>query len=321
MTQGALWDVMVVGGQVLGECGVEVGGTGEAGLPEQVADSAVEAFDHAVGLWVSGWAQTVLDVQGQARHIEHMLARGRPVFAGETVSELTAVVGEDVQDSHGCDAAEATQEVHAAALGLIAVAAHIDPPRGPVDGNEQVTPMGLIGHLWEVLDIDVQEAGLVVLERLERLDLALNFGLKALEVGDIMAAQATIKPRARDRRVDELPGHGQQVIEGQQQRAAQLHDEQLLTRTQGSGQGVRAVRAVLRVVAPLPLAGGGNADVVALCQHPERLARRPHLGPCSWRGSGNRMNLAHNLWSFLNDSITSRINWRARNSGQLRTGT
>ena len=30
------------------------------------------------------------------------------------------------------------------------------------------------------------------------------------------------------------------------------------------------------------------------------------------------MNLAHNPWSLLNDSITSRINWRARNSGQLR---
>ena len=67
MIQGALWDVVVVGGQVLGESGVEVGGRSEAGLPEQVADSAVEAFDHAVGLGVSGWAQTVLDVQGQAR--------------------------------------------------------------------------------------------------------------------------------------------------------------------------------------------------------------------------------------------------------------
>ena len=33
------------------------------------------------------------------------------------------------------------------------------------------------------------------------------------------------------------------------------------------------------------------------------------------------MNLTHGNCSLLKDSITSRINWRARNSGQVRTGT
>ena len=293
MVQGTLGDVVVVGRQVVGESGVEVGGAGEAGLLDQVADSAVEAFDHAVGLRMPGRAQAVLDAHGQASHIEHVLARGRPGFAGEAVGELTAVVGEDVLDFHGCDAFEATQEVDAAVLGLIAVAAHVDPPRGPVDGNEQVAPMGLVGHLRQVLDVDVQEARLVVLEGLERLDLALDLGLKAFEVGDLMAAQATIEPRPRDLGVDELPGEGQQVIQGQQQHAAQLDDEQFLADAQGGSQGVRAMRPVLRVVASLPLAGGGNADVVALGEFGVGVCRGPHFSARAGGGSGNRMNLAH----------------------------
>ena len=155
--QGALGNVMVVGQHILIERGIELASAGEAGLLDQVADTAVEALDHAVGLWVPGRAQTVLNAHGRAGHIEHMAARGRPGLAGEAVGELAAVVGQDVLDFHGCDALEAAQEVDAAGLGLVAVAAHVDPARGPVDGHVQVAPMGLIRHLWQVLDIDVQE--------------------------------------------------------------------------------------------------------------------------------------------------------------------
>ena len=57
MVQGALGNVVVVSGQVLGERGIELGSAGEAGLLDEVADAAVEALDHAVGLRVPGWAQ------------------------------------------------------------------------------------------------------------------------------------------------------------------------------------------------------------------------------------------------------------------------
>ena len=56
-----------------------------------------------------------------------------------------------------------------------------------------LTPMGLIRLLWQVLDIDMQEARGVVLEGLERLDLALDLRLQALELGDLVAAQAPVQ--------------------------------------------------------------------------------------------------------------------------------
>ena len=74
MVQGALRNMVVVGGQVLGERGIELASAGEAGLLDQVADPAVEAPDHAVGLGVPGWAQAVLDAHRRAGHIEHMAA-------------------------------------------------------------------------------------------------------------------------------------------------------------------------------------------------------------------------------------------------------
>ncbi len=88
-----------------------------------------------------------------------------------------------------------------------------------------------------------------------------------------------------------------------------------------SWRGCGAMRSILRVVAALPLAGSGDADVVALGELSAGVLGRPHLRPRAGRRSSNGVNLTHSDCSGLNDSITSRINWRARNNGQLRTGT
>jgi len=78
-----------------------------------------------------------------------------------------------------------------------------------------------------------------------------------------VAAQAPVQSRSRDIEVDELPDDSEQVIQGQQQHAAQLDDDQFLSGAQRGGKGVQAMRPILRVVAALPLASRGNADVVA----------------------------------------------------------
>ena len=82
MVQGALRNMVVVGGQLLGERGIELGGAGEAALLYQVADAALKPLDHAVGLRVSGRAQAVLDAHGRAGHIEHVAAQRCPGLAG-----------------------------------------------------------------------------------------------------------------------------------------------------------------------------------------------------------------------------------------------
>ena len=75
MLQSALRDEVVVGRQVMGQCGVELGCRCEPGLVDDVADAAVEALDHAVGLRMPGRAQAVLDAQRYAGKVEYMLTR------------------------------------------------------------------------------------------------------------------------------------------------------------------------------------------------------------------------------------------------------
>ena len=106
-----------------------------------------------------------------------------------------------------------------ALVGLVAIAAHEDPPHCSVDRHENIAPVSLIGHLWQVIDVDVQEARLVVLEGLQGLGLAFDLGLQASEVGDAVTAQAAVQARARDVGVDELPSYDQQVAQRQLQRA------------------------------------------------------------------------------------------------------
>ena len=96
----------------------------KARLMEYLGDPAVEALDHTVGLRVTGWAQTMLDVQRFASHIELVNSAGPSFLIPESIRELAAIVREELDDFHGCGPLQAAQEVHAAVLALIWVDAH-----------------------------------------------------------------------------------------------------------------------------------------------------------------------------------------------------
>ena len=321
MFQSALRNMVVVGRQIQRQCGLQVACRRETRLLDQVADAPVEALDHAVRLGMARRAQAMFDAQGDATHVEGVAARGDPVLAGETVRELAAVVGEHLLNSHRGGLLEATKKVGAAGLGLVAVDAKEHPARGPVDGHEQVAPMGLIGHLWQVLDVDVQEAGLIVFEGLERGGLAFHHRLKALQVRDPVAAQAPVQTRAGNVGIDEFTRHRQQVVQRQQHHAPQLDNQHFLGRRQRRMQRVRTVRAVLRISTAFPLSGRRHGDVVLVGQLCQRCLGGMDFSACAGRCAGSRMDLAQGRCSRLNESMTSRINSRALNKGQLRTGT
>jgi hypothetical protein len=61
---------------------------GEPGLLEKFADAAVEAFDHAIRLRVSGRRQTVLNGDAGTGNIEGVVARRLLVFGGKSVGKL-----------------------------------------------------------------------------------------------------------------------------------------------------------------------------------------------------------------------------------------
>ena len=145
-------------------------------MSDELTDAAIEALDHAGCLRLARPDQAMIDAELCADQIERMLARRRLFLARESVRELTAVVSEDRLDVHRPGLVETAQKVGAAGVCLIAVGAHVDPAPGTINGHKQLAPTGLIGHLWQVLDIDVLEPGLVVFERLLDRFLANDYG-------------------------------------------------------------------------------------------------------------------------------------------------
>jgi len=103
--------------------------------------------------------------------VESMFTARLLVFSSEAISKLRAAVGQDLADFDGGSKLEPTQKIHAARLGHVAVDVHENPACCPVDGDEQIAARGFGWHLRQVLDIDVGEAGFVVLEGLLRRDL------------------------------------------------------------------------------------------------------------------------------------------------------
>ena len=151
---------MVVDFQVIAQRRFQFGPGGETGLVDDLADAAIEAFDHAVGVRVTRRNQSMFDHQLLAQHVKDMLAArdtlaaDRVFFlAGQTVGELAAVVTEQFDDGDRASVFQFEQEVGAAAVALVGIDFHEGLALGAVNGDEQVTVFGFVRPLRQVLDI------------------------------------------------------------------------------------------------------------------------------------------------------------------------
>ena len=70
MIERPLGDLMVVRPHIAHQRCLQLCCRCKARLMEYLGDPAVEALDHTVGLRVTGWAQTMLNAQRFASHIE-----------------------------------------------------------------------------------------------------------------------------------------------------------------------------------------------------------------------------------------------------------
>ena len=77
-----------------------------------------------------------------------------------------------------------------------------------------------------------------------------------------MTAQAAPQASAGDGRIDELTRDSEQVVGGQQERPAQLDDDELLVRRQGGVHRLGAVRAIHGTLAILPFPDRLTSNVV-----------------------------------------------------------
>ena len=101
MFDGTLWDAVVVDFEVVAQRRFKLGSGAKTRLSNDLADAAIEALHHAVGLWMARWNQPVFDRQGFAENVEGVLAGWDAVpsdrvffLAGKAVGKLTAVVGQ-----------------------------------------------------------------------------------------------------------------------------------------------------------------------------------------------------------------------------------
>lgn len=270
MIQGALRDAVVVEFQIVAQRRFKLGGGAESCLADDLADAAVEALHHAIRLRVARRNEAVFDHEVFAKYVERVLAGGDAVagdgvffLAREAVCELATIVGEQLDDVDRAGVFHLDQEVGAAAIGLVGIDLHEHPARRAVDRDEQIAPRCFVWHLWQVLDIYMDKARLVVLERLlGHRFVAWQDGHQIAQVGHAMAAQAAPQAGPGDLGVDELARDGEQVVRRQQERFPQRHDDQFLRWRQRGVHRNRIMGQIHRTLANLPLANRRPRDVV-----------------------------------------------------------
>ena len=245
---------------------------------QDVFDPAIEPLDHAVCLRSHWWCETMLDAEISAKLVKLMLSRGRALAqAKQPVGKSLAVVGQYPSDLHRSRTGQVTQETARIGSSLCWIDAHKDPAGRPIDGDKEVTPSVLIGHLRQVFDVDMQIARLICLEgSVCRLGF---FRLQVAQVAHTMAAQAAIKTGARYMWVQELTHHREQVIQRQQQRRSQCDSYSLLRRAQCRLKLVRCVAEVVDAITLAPLPDGLFRYPVAFRHHPCRISARLDRSP------------------------------------------
>jgi hypothetical protein len=111
--------------------------------------------------------QAVLDAVGQALLIEGMAPAGLALTCPrEAIRERLAVVGQHRLDLEGRLLLHLLHKRPSILRGLAASDLQVDPACRTVDGNVQVALLLLVGHLRQVLDVDMHVARLIVLEGL-----------------------------------------------------------------------------------------------------------------------------------------------------------
>ena len=260
MAESLLWNLIVVDSGVLQQGLFEFCPTLEAGGLDDFGDAPIEAFHHTVGLGASGWNEAVLHQMLAASLIEQV-PPCRFSFPGgtETIGELFAIIREGLGDFEGGFVDQAIEE-SGSDLGFLGVMDfEIDPAGSPVDGGEQVTSLGFVGHLGKVFDINVDESWFIILESLLGLGgrlLAFLGRDQGLEVGDAMAAQTAIQRRPGQLGADELTGDSQQIIQGQQEGFTQAHDNGFLGGCQGGMEPVGTMGSVFHGIPVAPFTDG-----------------------------------------------------------------
>ena len=171
----------------------------------------------------------------------------------------------------------------------------VDGSRAAVDGDEQVAfaPVTVAGlQLGQVLDVDMDEAEVVVSERALAFGGAFGEGLwPAVQPFDLEDAPDAVAVEVRQ----EVAHDEGQIIEREVGGAPEGIDDGALLLGRLPGQGVRACGAVEAVchATLTPFAHGLSADAVALGDGAAGFGGSCNLGACGRGGAGVRVDVQH----------------------------
>lgn len=226
----------------------------------------------------------MFNVQGLAQLVKLVVTRGLTLTAGkQPVGELLAVVGQDFLHLDRGSLVQGVEERSCCSGRLVTLDLKKHPASGAVNGQKQIAPAGLVGHLGQVFDIDMDEPRFVAFEGF--VGLRGLFGLEGVEVAHAVATKTPIQARACGLGAKKFAGDGQQVVQGQKQGLSQFDHDLFLCRCERGLKPLRGVRRVMKVVPAFPFVDGAFAHAEAQRQSGSSLRAGRHLRSNGGRGA------------------------------------
>jgi len=143
---------------------------------------AVESLDHAIGLGMAGFYETVLKAGVLTDQVEGVSSCGLALTIDvEAVRELLAVVCQDFRDLKWGLIKKSLEEGGGRTGGLVLEDFDVHPSCRPVYGRKEIAVPLLVRHPWQILHVHMDESRLIVLEGLPGACLFL-LGKKYLEI-------------------------------------------------------------------------------------------------------------------------------------------
>lgn len=95
-----------------------------------------------------------------------MFATGLLLLIKESICKLAAVVCQYVLDVERRGFGGSGQEGASSGGGFVRSDLHKDPASGAVNGDEEITPLGFIGHLGQVFDVNMHKPRFIIFKGL-----------------------------------------------------------------------------------------------------------------------------------------------------------
>lgn len=167
MPKVSLNNMLVIELHILSQGGCHLFRVSKIGAFYQVRKASIKTFHHAIGLGMFGRDQAMFNVQPRTGLVKPMVA-GWLAFTvgGKAVGKLLAIIGQDDTDVHGAFLMQAPDKGSGRLCAFVMDDFQVDPAGCPVDSHQQVTLLRVIGHVGQVLDVDMDIARLIVLEGL-----------------------------------------------------------------------------------------------------------------------------------------------------------